>query len=46
MAQQLNNEITKTWREINDDKALLARLMSSIPKTCKAVIQSKGDQIQ
>ena len=31
----LINEITKTWKEINDDKALLARFMSSIPKRCK-----------
>ena len=42
----LKNEITKTWKEINDDKALLARLMSSIPKRCKAVVQSNGDQIR
>ena len=43
---QLKREITKVWRSINADKPLLRRLMSSIPKRCQAVIQSRGDQIR
>lgn len=43
---QLKREITKVWRDINADKPLLRRLMSSIPERCRAVIQSRGDQIQ
>ena len=43
---QLKHEIVKVWREIHVDKDLLRRLMSSIPKRCRAVIQSRSDQIQ
>ena len=43
---QLKREIVKVWREIHADKDLLRRLMSSIPKRCRAVIQSRGDQIR
>ena len=43
---QLKREITRVWREIDSDKALLGKLMKSIPKRCKAVIQARGDQIR
>ena len=43
---QLKRKIVKVWREIHADKDLLRRLMSSIPKRCRAVIQSRGDQIR
>ena len=43
---QLKREITRVWRVIDSDKALQGKLMKSIPKRCKAVIQARGDQIR
>ena len=42
----LRKVITKALREINSDKSLLLRLMSSIPKRLQAVIDKGGAQIR
>ena len=44
--EALRKVITKAWREINADKPLLLRLMSSIPKRLQAVIDRDGAQIR
>ena len=44
--EALRKTIVKVWREINDDKALLARLIFSIPRRLQAVILNNGDQIR
>lgn len=43
---EIKREITRVWRNIDADKPLLARLMSSIPVRCKAVMEANGDQIR
>ena len=43
---EIKREITRVWRNIDADKPLLARLMSSIPVRCKAVVEANGDQIR
>ena len=42
---QLKKVITKTWREIDKDKALCKSLISSIPLLLQAVINLDGRQI-
>ena len=44
--EALRKVISKAWREINADKPLLLRLMSSIPKRLQAVIDKDGAQIR
>ena len=42
---QLKREITRVWRDLDNDKLLHARLMKSIPDRCRAVVASHGAQI-
>ena len=44
--EALRKVIIKAWREINKDKPLLVRLMSSIPKRLQAVIDKDGAQLR
>ena len=43
--EQLRVAIRASWRRISEDKALCARLISSIPKRLRAVISKKGNQV-
>ena len=42
---QLKKVISKAWQEIDKDKAMCRRLVTSIPHMLKAVIQVGGRQI-
>ena len=41
---QLKRAIIGAWRSINEDRALVDKLMSSIPVRCRAVLESGGNQ--
>ena len=43
--EELRVAIRSSWRRISGDKALCARLISSIPKRLRAVISKKGNQV-
>ena len=43
--QHLKRKIKSVWKEIDSDKDLCRRLMSSIPKRLAAVVQKQGSQI-
>ena len=43
---QLKKVITKIWRQVNADKELCRRLVSSIPDRLQAVVDVDGDQIR
>lgn len=43
---QLKRSITKSWKSINDDKALCKKLIESIPKRLEAVIRKNGEQVR
>ena len=42
---QLKRAIIGAWRSINEDRALVVKLMSSIPVRCRAVVESGGNQV-
>ena len=42
---QLKRVITRSWREIDQDKQMIRNLISSIPKRLQAVIDVDGRQI-
>ena len=42
---ELKRVITRSWREIDQDKEMIRNLISSIPKRLKAVIDVDGRQI-
>ena len=42
---QLKREISKAWREIDADKELCRRMMSSMHLRASAIIQKEGSQI-
>ena len=42
---QLKREISKAWREIDADKELCRRMMSSMHRRASAIIQKEGNQI-
>ena len=44
--EALRKVIIKSWRDINSDKALLFRLMSSLPKRFRAVVEKNGEQLR
>ena len=43
--KSMKKDIVKIWREIDQDKPLCRRLISSMPKRFNAVITKKGEQI-
>ena len=43
---QLKKVVTKAWKEINNNKTLCRKLMESMPKRFKAVIEKQGDQLR
>ena len=44
--EALRRVIIKSWRDINNDKELLLRLMSSFPMRLRAVINKNGNQLR
>ena len=44
-AAELKRVITRSWREIDQDKEMIRNLISSIPKRLQAVIDVDGRQI-
>ena len=42
---QLKRVITRSWREVDQDKQMIQSLISSIPKRLQAVIDVDGRQI-
>lgn len=44
--KELRRAINESWRRISKDRALCARLVSSIPSRLKAVIKNKGSQVR